>query len=39
MSVEEKGGYVYKILMDGESKWVARSFLVPTFLSELCEFY
>ncbi len=33
MSIEEKGGYVYKVMIDGESKWVSRSFLVPTFLN------
>ena len=39
ISVSDTGNYIYRILMDGEVKWVKRSYLVPHFLNELCEFY
>jgi hypothetical protein len=39
LSTDKSGKYVYKILIDGAVKWVKRTFLVPNYLKELCEFY
>ena len=30
---------VYKTLLEGEVKWVKRSFLIPNYLLELVQFY
>jgi hypothetical protein len=39
ITVDGTGNYVYRVLIEGELKWVKRSYLVPKFLLELCEFY
>jgi hypothetical protein len=39
ITIDGEGNYIYRVFIDGEVKWVKRSYLVPRFLLELCEFY
>jgi hypothetical protein len=39
MTANDSGNYIYRVLIDGEVKWVKKSYLTPKYFAELCEFY
>jgi hypothetical protein len=39
MALSETGEYIYRIRKTGKNYYVARRFLVPKYLEELCDFY
>lgn len=39
ITVNDSGSYIFRVSIDGEVKWVKKSYLTPKYLAELCEFY